>query len=71
MAIAVIAAQQVPDSSVELVDSAGQLAYVTSMQDSSVKYEVKAAGTAAASCSCAHAQLHYLCKHMMKVISLS
>ena len=68
-----IAAQQIPDSSVELVDSTGLLAYVTSMQDSSMKYEVKAAGTAtaAASCTCAHAQLHYLCKHMMKVVSLS
>ena len=71
VAAAVIAAQQIPDSSVELVDSTGQLAYVTSMQDSSVKYEVKAAGTATASCTCAHAQLHYLCKHMMKVVGLS
>ena len=70
-AAAVIAAQQIPDSSVELVDSTGQLIYVTSMQKSSVKYEVKAAGTAIASCTCAHAQLHYLCRHMMKVVGLS
>lgn len=71
VATAVIAAQQIPDSSVELADSTGQLACVTSMQDSSVKYEVKAAGTTTASCTCAHAQLHYLRKHMMKVVSLS
>ena len=38
------------------------------MQDSSVNYEVKAAGTAAASCTCPNAQLHYICKHMMKLV---
>jgi len=71
VASAVIAAQQIPDSSVDLVDSTGQLAYVTSKDDPSLKYEVKAAGTSKASCTCPNGQLHYLCKHMMKVVSLS
>lgn len=57
---AVIAAQQVSDSSVELAGSTGQLAYVTSMQDSSVKYKVKAAGTATASCTRARAQMNVI-----------
>ncbi|DBA98273.1 TPA: hypothetical protein ACH3X1_001194 [Trebouxia sp. C0004] len=71
VASAVVAAQRIPDTFVKLLDSSGQLAEVTSMQDSSVKYEVKAAGTAAASCTCPNAQLHYICKHMMKVVSLT
>jgi len=71
VASAVIAAQQIPDSSVDLVDSTGQLAFVTSKDDPSLKYEVKAAGTSKASCTCPNGQLHYLCKHMMKVVSLS
>ena len=41
------------------------------MQGNSVKYKVKAAGTATASCTCARAQLHYLCKDMVKVVSLT
>ena len=44
---------------------------VTSKDDPSLKYEVKAAGTSKASCTCHNGQLHYLCKHMMKVVSLS
>ena len=73
MASAVIAAQRIPDSSVDLVDidSTGQMAYVTSKDDPSLKYEVKAAGTSKASCTRPNGQLHYLCKHMMKVVSLS
>ncbi len=71
VASAVIAAQQIPDSSVDLVDSTGQLAYLTSKDDPSLKYEVKAAGTSKASCTCPNGQLHCLCKHMMKVVSLS
>ncbi|DBB04166.1 TPA: hypothetical protein ACH3X1_013210 [Trebouxia sp. C0004] len=71
VASAVVAAQRIPDNFVKLLDSSGQLAEVTSMQDSSVKYEVKAAGIAAASCTCPNAQLHFICKHMMKVVSLT
>ena len=71
VAAAVIAAQRIPDNHVQLHDSTEQLALVTSMQDSSVQYEVKRAGTATASCTCPQGQLHYLCKHMMKVISVS
>jgi len=68
VASAVIAAQQIPDSSVDLVDSTGQLAFVTSKDDPSLKYEVKAAGTSKASCTCPNGQLHYLCKHQLQIL---
>ncbi|KAL0023355.1 hypothetical protein WJX77_010470 [Trebouxia sp. C0004] len=66
VASAVVAAQRIPDNFVKLLDSSGQLAEVTSMQDSSVKYEVKAAGIAAASCTCPNAQLHFICNPQLE-----
>ena len=71
VASAVIAAQRIEDSQVQLLDSTGHAAYVTSMQDSSVKYEVQGAGSAAYSCTCPQGQLHYMCKHVVKVVSMS
>ncbi len=41
------------------------------MQDISCKYQVTNAGSANASCTCPEGQLHYICKHMVKVISVS
>ena len=68
---AVIAAQAIPDSFVELLDSSGAIAHVTSMSDLSVKYQVTDAGGVSAKCNCPQGRLHYMCKHVVKVISLS
>lgn len=67
---AVIAAQKIPDSFVELPDSLDSPATVISMQDSARKYEVSGAGPATARCTCPEGQLHNLCKHMMKVLAM-
>ena len=55
----------------ELLDSSGALAYVTSMSDMSVKYQVIDAGKVTAGCNCPQGRLYYMCKHVVKVISLS
>ncbi len=49
---AVIAAQAIPDSFMELIDSSGEVAHVTSMSDMSVQYHVKGAGKPTARCTC-------------------
>ena len=54
-----------------MLDSTTETAQVTSMQDISCKYQVTNAGTANASCTCPEGQLYYICKHMVKVISVS
>ena len=41
------------------------------MQDVTNKYHVTGVGTATLNCSCPQGQLHYICKHMVKVISVS
>ena len=66
---AVIAAQAIPNSSVELIDSSGGVAHVTSMSDMSVQYHVTDAGKPTARCTWPQELLH--CKHVVKVISLS
>lgn len=68
---AVIAAQAIPDSFVTLLDSSGAVAQVSSMQDMNVKYQVTDAGKPTARCTCPQGLLHYMCKHVVKVITLS
>lgn len=65
-----MAAQHIEDNMVQFLDSTGHSAHVTSMQDSSVNYEVTGAGSAAYSCTCPQGQLH-MCKHVVKVVSFS
>ena len=71
VASAVMAAQQIPDSFVKLADSPDGPTQVTSMQDPSHTYEVTHAGTDTARCTCPQGRLHYMCKHVFKVIALS
>ena len=68
---AVIAAQAIPDRFVELLDNSHAVAHVTSMSDMSVKYQVTDAGKVTAGCNCPQGRLHYMCKHVVKGISLS
>ena len=68
---AVIAAQQIPDSFVHLDDSQDGVAHVTSMQDGNSNYQVTGALTATPYCTCPQGQLHYMCKHVVKVIGVS
>jgi len=68
---AVIAAQAIPNSFVELLDSSGGVAHVISMSDMSVQYHVTDAGKPTARCTCPQGLLHCMCKHVVKVISLS
>ena len=68
---AVIAAQAIPDSFVNLLDSSGAVAQVCSMQDMNVKYQVTDAGQPTARCTCPQGALHYMCKHVVKVIMVS
>lgn len=68
---AVIAAQAIPDSFVTLLDSSGAVAQVCSMQDMNVKYQVTDAGQPTARCTCPQGVLHYMCKHVVKVITVS
>ena len=67
---AVGAAQDIADSFMTMLDKTIETLQVTSMQDISCKYEVTNAGTANASCTCSEGQLHYICKHMVKQISV-
>jgi len=67
---AVIAAQAIPDSFVELIDSSGAVAHATSMSDMSVQYHVTDAGKPTARCTCLHGLLHCMSKHVVKLISL-
>ena len=71
VASAVMAAQQIPDSFVKLAESPEGPAQVTSMQDPTHSYEVTHAGTDTARCTCPQGRLHYMCKHVVKVIALS
>ncbi|DBA71835.1 TPA: hypothetical protein ACH3X2_010886 [Trebouxia sp. C0005] len=54
---AVIAAQAIPNSFVELIGSSGEVAHVTSMSDMSVQYHVTDAGKPTARCTCPHGLL--------------
>lgn len=67
---AVITAQNIPDSLVRLPDSTAGIAHVISMRDVTCKYQVSGAGTATTSCSCPQGHSHYICKHMVKVVSI-
>ena len=53
-------------------DSTGGVAFVSTMSSGSTEeYEVTAAATASASCTCPQGQLQYMCKHIVKVTGLS
>ncbi|KAL0019727.1 hypothetical protein WJX77_006121 [Trebouxia sp. C0004] len=68
---ATIAAQAIPDSFVTLLDSSGAVAQVSSMHDMNVKYQVTDAKQPTARCTCPQGLLHYMCKHMVEVITLN
>ncbi|KAL3130609.1 hypothetical protein ABBQ38_008003 [Trebouxia sp. C0009 RCD-2024] len=70
VASAVIASQHIPDSSVTLAACATQPAHVVSQHSASTLYEVHVT-SAAQTCTCPQGQLHYPCKHVMKVISMT
>ena len=68
---AVVAAQARSNRFVELIGSSGGVAHVTSMSDMSVQYHAKYAGKPTARCTCLSGLLHCMCKHVVKVISVS
>ena len=68
---ALIAARAIPNRFVELIDSSGGVAHVTSMSEMSVQYHVTDAGKPTARCTRPQGLLHCICKHVVKVISLS
>ena len=68
---AMVAAQAIPNSFVELICSSGEVAHVTSMSDMSVQYHVTDVGKPTARCTCPQGLLHCMGKHVLKVISLS
>ena len=70
VASAVVASQQIPASSVILAKCAGQPALVMSQHSASTQYQVQVNSTAQ-TCTCPQGQLHYPCKHVMKVISMT
>jgi len=70
VATAVVASQQIPDADVTLPSVSDQPAYVTSQSNRNTRYVVKPSQTGG-SCNCPPGMLHYPCKHVMKVVSLS
>ena len=70
VATAVVASQQIPDADVTMPSVSTQPARVTSQSNRNTRYIVTPSQTGG-SCNCPLGLLHYPCKHVMKVVSLS
>ena len=74
VALAVIASQRIPASSVtfaaDRLSDPGQPVLVASKHSATTQYEVHISSTAQTH-TCPQKQLHYPCKHVMKVISMT